>query len=189
MTGRRASAPRILAGRWKGRVLQVPRGARPTSSRAREALFDILQDDLAGSRVLDLFAGSGAVGLEALSRGASRAVFVETDSGALEENVAAFAARREEHELLRQDAREAAAALSRRGETFDFIFADPPYALKAALSRPLAALLAPGGKVVVQTDSDADPPELPGLALETRRPYGRNVFWFFERAPAGEPPG
>ena len=180
---------RILSGRWRGRPLKVPKSARPTSSRAREALFDILQGDVAGSRFLDLFAGSGAVGLEALSRGASRAVFVERDSAALEANLAAFGAQPEEHELVREDARDAAAALSRRGETFDFIFADPPYALKAALSRPLAALLAPGGKVVVQTDSDAEPPELPGLALETRRAYGRNVFWFFERAPAGEPPG
>lgn len=186
---RRTGAPRILAGRWKGRVLRVPRGARPTSSRAREALFDILQDGVVESRVLDLFAGSGAVGLEALSRGASRAVFVEPDSGALETNLAAFAAEREEHELFREDARDAAAALSRRGETFDFIFADPPYALKAALSRPLASLLAPGGKVVVQTDSDAEAPELPGLALNTRRAYGRNVFWFFERASRDGPAG
>ncbi|HMA16879.1 MAG TPA: RsmD family RNA methyltransferase, partial [Thermoanaerobaculia bacterium] len=66
----RSSAPRVLSGRWKGRPLKVPRGARPTSSRAREALFDILQDVIPGIRVLDLFAGSGAVGLEALSRGA-----------------------------------------------------------------------------------------------------------------------
>lgn len=179
-----SSAVRILAGRWKGKRLDVPPGARPTSSRAREALFDILQDDVLESRVLDLFAGSGAVGLEALSRGASRAVFVETDAGALEANLAALAARREEHELLRQDARSAASALSRRGENFDLIFADPPYALKNALSRPLAALLAPGGKFVVQTDSGAEPPELPGLALGNRRAYGRNVFWLFERSGA-----
>jgi 16S rRNA (guanine(966)-N(2))-methyltransferase RsmD len=178
---------RILSGRWKGRALKVPKSARPTSSRAREALFDILQDDVAGCRFLDLFAGSGAVGLEALSRGASRAVFVEKDSSALETNLSACGARPEEHELLREDARDAAATLSRRGETFDVVFADPPYAVKPAFSRSLADLLAPGGKLVLQTDSAADPPNVAGLVSGARRAYGRNVFWFFERAPADAP--
>ena len=180
---------RILSGRWRGRPLKVPKSARPTSSRAREALFDILQGDVAGSRFLDLFAGSGAVGLEALSRGASRAVFVERDSAALEANLAAFGAQPEEHELVREDARDAAAALSRRGETFDVVFADPPYAIKPAFSRSLPRLLAPGGKLVLQTDSGAEPPDVAGLAPGSRRAYGRNVFWFFERAPDDAPSG
>jgi 16S rRNA (guanine(966)-N(2))-methyltransferase RsmD len=176
------SRPRILAGRWKGRSLQVPRDARPTSGRAREALFDVLQDSIPESRVLDLFAGSGAVGLEALSRGASATVFVEKDSRALERNLATLGAHRGEFEVVREDVRAAAGALARRGDRFDLVFADPPYALKTALVRPIASLLAPGGRLVVQTDSEAAPPELPGLALEKRRAYGRNVFWFFERA-------
>ena len=186
---RASSVPRILSGRWKGRALKVPKSARPTSSRAREALFDILQNDVAGSRFLDLFAGSGAVGLEALSRGASRAVFVEKDSAALEANLSAFGAQPEEHELLREDARDAAATLSRRGETFDVVFADPPYAVKPAFSHSLAELLAPGGKLILQTDSAADPPNVAGLVSGARRAYGRNVFWFFERAPADGPTG
>ena len=66
----------------------MPRGARPTSGRAREALFDILQDSIVGARILDLFAGSGAIGLEALSRGAAEAVFVETDAAAVDANLA-----------------------------------------------------------------------------------------------------
>jgi 16S rRNA (guanine966-N2)-methyltransferase len=176
------SRPRILGGRWKGRSLQVPRDARPTSGRAREALFDVLQDSIPESRVLDLFAGSGAVGLEALSRGASATVFVEKDSRALEKNLATLGARREEFEVVREDVRAAAGALARRGDQFDLVFVDPPYGLKAALVRPMASLLAPGGRLVVQTDSEAAPPELSGLALEKRRAYGRNVFWFFERA-------
>jgi 16S rRNA (guanine966-N2)-methyltransferase len=176
---RQIRAPRILAGRWKGRVLEVPRGARPTSSRAREALFDILQDSIRGSRFLDLFAGSGAVGLEALSRGASVAILVEGDSRALERNLAAFAAGPEEFEIVREDARAAVSALARRGETFDLVFADPPYSFEAALSKRIGGLLAPAGKLVVQTDSDAPAPGFPGLSLEGRRAYGRNVFWFF----------
>jgi 16S rRNA (guanine966-N2)-methyltransferase len=179
---RQSRAPRILGGRWKGRTLKVPRGARPTSSRAREALFDILQDTVRGSRFLDLFAGSGAVGLEALSRGARACVFVESDSRALEANLAALAVGSEEFEIVRDDARSAVSALARRGETFDVVFADPPYSLEAALSKKIGGLLVPAGRVVVQTDSGASAPEFPGLSPSERRAYGRNVFWFFRRA-------
>ena len=176
------SPPRILAGRWKGRVLQVPRGARPTSSRAREALFDILQDSIGGRRFLDLFAGSGAVGLEALSRGARASVFVEADSRELERNLAALEAGPAEFEVVRADARTAVSSLAHRGETFDVVFADPPYSLERALSKRIGALLAPAGMLVVQTDSNAPAPEFPGLSHLERRPYGRNVFWFFGEA-------
>jgi 16S rRNA (guanine(966)-N(2))-methyltransferase RsmD len=174
--------PRILAGRWKGRRLNVPRGARPTSSRAREALFAILQDAIRGSRFLDLFAGSGAMGLEALSRGASSATFVENDSRALERNLAMVGAGPEEFDVLRDDARAAVSSLATRGETFDLVFVDPPYSLEAALSKRAAALLAPAGTLVVQTDSDASAPGFLDLFLRERRHYGRNVFWFFGKA-------
>lgn len=174
--------PRILAGRWKGRRLNVPRGARPTSSRAREALFAILQDAIRGSRFLDLFAGSGAMGLEALSRGASSATFVENDSRALERNLAMVGAGPEESDVLRDDARAAVSSLAARGETFDLVFVDPPYSLEAALSKRAAALLAPAGTLVVQTDSDASAPGFLDLFLRERRHYGRNVFWFFGKA-------
>lgn len=184
MKKRSARAPRIAGGRWRGRALDVPRGARPTSARAREALFDILQDSIRGSRFLDLFAGSGAVGLEALSRGASAAVFVEGESRVLEKNLSTFGAEPEEFEVVRDDARTALSALAGRGATFDFVFADPPYSLEGALSKRLGALLAPGGRLVVQTDSGASAPEFPGLSRLDRRAYGRNVFWFFGR-PAG----
>lgn len=182
MASRANSRVRILAGRWKGRALRVPGAARPTSSRAREALFDILRDSIPGIRVLDLFAGSGAVGLEALSRGAASAVFVEKDPGALEANVGALGAGPGEVEILGGDARRAIATLLERGDRFGLVFADPPYALAGALSRPIAGLLAPDGRLVLQTDTDARPPEPAGLALLERRAYGRNVFSFFARA-------
>lgn len=158
----------------------MPVGARPTSSRAREALFDILQDSFAGLRILDLFAGSGAVGIEALSRGAREAVFVDSDPAALEKNLARLGAAKSEARVLRGEARAIASALARDGERFDLVFADPPYVLKAAVSRPIAQLLAPGGRIVIQTDADAQPPALPGVSPADRRTYGRNVFWFFE---------
>lgn len=185
--GASRSSVRILSGRWKGRRLDVPAGARPTSGRAREALFDILQDAIPGSRVLDLYAGSGAVGIEALSRGAARAVFVEEDAGEISANLARLPAADGQAVVLEGDAVAAAASLARRGETFDLVFADPPYALGAtALSRSVVALLAPGGTLVVQTDSGEPPPAPPGVATGQRRAYGRNVFWFFS---APESPG
>jgi 16S rRNA (guanine966-N2)-methyltransferase len=178
------SAVRILAGRWKGRRLDVPRGARPTSGRAREALFDILQDSVVGIRVLDLFAGSGAIGLEALSRGAAQAVFVESDLHALDVNLARLAPREGEVRVLAKDARRAGADLARAGERFQLVFADPPYASgRSALPRSIGDLVGPGGKLVLQLDSDESPPEIRGLARVSRRAYARNVFWFFE--PAG----
>jgi len=177
------SAVRIVAGRWKGRRLVVPRGARPTSGRAREALFDILQDTVVGIRVLELFAGSGAIGLEALSRGAAEVVFVESDREAVEANLARLSPREGEARVLATDARRATADLARAGERFQLVFADPPYALgSSALPRAVGDLVSAGGRLVLQLDSGESPPGIRGLALASRRVYARNVFWFFERS-------
>lgn len=180
-----ASAVRVAAGRWKGRRLEVPAGARSTSGRAREALFNILQETIRGASVLDLYAGSGAVGLEAVSRGAARAVLVERDARALARNVEVLGPREGEVRVLRTDVEEAIDALTRRGERFDIIFSDPPYAapFETGLVARIAALTAPGGLFILQRDA---PPEFvqepEGLMLVRRRQYGRNVFYFF--APA-----
>ena len=123
--------PRIIGGGGKGRRLESPRGllTRPTASRVRQTLFDILAPRIPGCRFLDAFAGGGGLGLEALSRGASRAVFVESSRDAvtvLARNVARLgvAARAEVH---RQDARVALAAFADAGRRFDIIYVDPPY--------------------------------------------------------------
>ena len=181
-----SSAVRILAGRWKGRRLDVPADARPTSGRAREALFDILQDSVVGIRVLDLYAGSGAIGLEALSRGAAEAVFVESDRRALESNIDRFRPDADSVRILPGDARRATEALAREGRRFELVFADPPYATGSrALSKSVGELVAPGGRLVVQTDSNEEALEIAGLVPAGRRAYGRNVFWLFERDAAG----
>lgn len=181
-----SSAVRILAGRWKGRRLDVSGQARPTSGRAREALFDILQDSVVGIRVLDLYAGSGAIGLEALSRGAAEAVFVESDRRALESNIERLRPDAETARILPGDARRATEMLAREGRQFDFVFADPPYESgPGALSESLGELVAPGGRLVVQTDSNGEAPEIAGVIPAGRRAYGRNVFWLFERDAAG----
>ena len=126
-----ASMARILGGAGKGRRLESPRGlaTRPTASRVRQTLFDILASRIPGSRFLDAFAGSGGVGLEALSRGAARVVFVERAAEAaavLKRNVARLgaAARAEVH---RQDALLALAAFADAGRRFDLVYLDPPY--------------------------------------------------------------
>jgi 16S rRNA (guanine966-N2)-methyltransferase len=186
-----SGAVRIAAGRWKGRRLEVPRGARPTGGRAREALFDILQRRVPGARVLDLFAGSGAVGLEAASRGAARAVLVERDAGALARNVARLAEDAGRVEVLGLDAGAAIRELERRGERFEIVFADPPYGgdvPAAELVAGVARLLARGGCFVLQRDAGQEAPETSAmLRPPVRKAYGRNVFWFFEEAGETRP--
>jgi len=175
------SRVRILAGRWKGRQLGVPDGARPTSGRAREALFSILRDSLPGAQVLDLYAGSGALGLEALSRGAARAVFVEDRPAALDRSLEQIGASQTESEVLRGDVQEALRTLLRRGDRFDLAFSDPPYGSPPERLVPAdtAGLLKPGGLFILQVDRPGGSLSEPaGWSLVQRRDYGRNVFLF-----------
>jgi 16S rRNA (guanine966-N2)-methyltransferase len=163
---------RVVAGDYKGRPLRAPRGAatRPTADRVREALFSML-GDVGGTRVLDLFAGSGALGIEALSRGAGAAVFVERDPravAAIRRNLESVGA---QGEVRRQDAMRFLAA--GRGQ-FELVFLDPPYDLAARLAGPLAerlpAVLAQNAVIVTESDKRR-PLELP-LPLERERSYG-----------------
>jgi 16S rRNA (guanine966-N2)-methyltransferase len=163
---------RVVAGEFKGRRLHAPRGTRtrPTADRVREALFSML-GDVSGARVLDLYAGSGALGIEALSRGAESAVFVERDRaalGALRRNLDAVAA---DADVVSQDVPRFLA----RGEgTFDLVFCDPPYdgapAVAGALADALPALLGDNARIV--TESDKRNPLLLPLPLLVERAYG-----------------
>jgi 16S rRNA (guanine966-N2)-methyltransferase len=150
---------RIIGGHGRGRRLKAPAGSttRPTSGRVRQTLFDILAGEIVGGRFLDAFAGSGAVGLEALSRGAARVVLVDHDRAAVEsahENARVLAGAGGEVEILHQDARLALPALADQGRRFDVVYVDPPYAseLYEPLLETLGAgrLLAEGGRVVVE---------------------------------------
>jgi 16S rRNA (guanine966-N2)-methyltransferase len=163
---------RIIAGTRKGHTIQAPtgRGTRPTSDRVRENVFNILGpvDD---ASVLDLYAGSGALGLEALSRGAAQAVFVERDSDAarvIERNLDKLGLRAT---VLRQDAIAVLAAEKRK---YDLVFVDPPYDmytdLEPQLARYLPRVLGEHGTVVVETDARTQP-ALP-LDERTSRAYG-----------------
>jgi 16S rRNA (guanine966-N2)-methyltransferase len=163
---------RIVAGEFRGRRLSAPRGVRtrPTADRVREALFSML-GDVSGARVLDLYAGSGALGIEALSRGAAAAVFVERDPRALAAIRRNLDALGLAEDVVRQDALR---FLARAEGTFDLVFCDPPYDSVPRIAGPLAerlpALLAEGARIVTESDKRT-PLELP-LPLVTERTYG-----------------
>jgi len=146
---------RVIAGRLGGRRLAAPRGrgTRPTSDRVREALFSAL-GDVTGLTVLDLFAGSGALGIEALSRGAASAVFVERATPALAALRANLQALGLVAEVHRGDARTFVRNARAAGRSYDLVFLDPPYREAARLGAELdaAALAAPGGRVVIESD-------------------------------------
>ncbi len=169
---------RIVAGSWKNRRLVIVDGSRPTSERAREALFDTLGEKVSGSRVLELYAGSGAVAFEALSRGAASATAVDVDTRALEENRLSLKA---SIELVRGDTLDAVRRFAAERRRYDLIFLDPPYAEMAPPRlRDLALLLAPGGRIIWQSDAGGEPALVfPFRAARTAR-YGRNVFTFVE---------
>lgn len=184
---------RIVAGAWRGRPLRAPEGGatRPTADRARQTLFDILahapwapEGGVRGLRVLDAFAGTGALGLEALSRGAAHATFLEQDRAALaalRANVAALGAGASAEvraaDVLRPPRAEAPAAL---------VFLDPPYRqdlpARAVAALAAAGWLAPAGLLVIETARDE--PDLPatlGVPLDTRR-IGAATITFVRRA-------
>ncbi len=169
---------RVIAGSLGGRRLKAPSGTvtRPTSDRVRESLFGML-GDIQGARVLDLFAGTGALGIEALSRGAGHAVFVERDARAtrvLRENLASLGIGEQSAEVRRSGVLEALRSAQARKETYDLLFIDPPYRrvheLGADLSAILPSLLAPGARVVAESDRRA-PLQL-AFEIERERRYG-----------------
>jgi 16S rRNA (guanine(966)-N(2))-methyltransferase RsmD len=138
---------RVTGGSARGRRLEVPavRGLRPTTDRARETLFNVLGQRLDGVRVLDLFAGSGALGIEALSRGAARCVFVERDGGAVRgllRNLEVTGTV-ESGEVMRSDWRTAVRRLAVAGELFDLVVLDPPYG-RGLIGPVLAAITEAG---------------------------------------------
>jgi 16S rRNA (guanine(966)-N(2))-methyltransferase RsmD len=170
---------RIVGGEARGRALRaVPgQGTRPTADRVRQSLFDALGQRMDGLGVLDLYAGTGALALEALSRGAARAVLVENDARACAAILHNVATLRYE-DRCRVVRGELPAALRQfQGERFDLVFSDPPYALRAA-QPTLEALtangvLAPGARIVLEMDRREPSPVPPtGVRLADERRYG-----------------
>ncbi|MQL54022.1 16S rRNA (guanine(966)-N(2))-methyltransferase RsmD [Desulfofundulus thermobenzoicus] len=179
---------RVIGGLAKKRRLKVPRGwtGRPTADRVKETLFNILAPWIDGCSFLDLFAGTGNVGIEALSRGAERAVFVEQDYravNAIRENLhhAGFV---EQAELLSGDVLSVLTKLAGRGYSFDLIFLDPPYGQGLELSTLEALkdlpLLNQGGMVVVESSNKTTlPPQVGKLVLYRRHRVGDTLLSFY----------
>jgi 16S rRNA (guanine(966)-N(2))-methyltransferase RsmD len=181
---------RIVAGTARGRALAGPKPTskhiRPTADRVRETLFNVLGQWLEGQAVLDLYAGTGALGLESLSRGATKAVLVDSDREALSlcrtnTDTLGFADR---VEIIPQPVERALETLGRRGERFELIFADPPYAARVVegvldgVARH--GLLAPGGAVVIEHDKREPAPEShAGFERVDQRRFGDTLVSLF----------
>jgi 16S rRNA (guanine966-N2)-methyltransferase len=185
---------RIIAGAAGGRRLSVPagRGTRPTSDRAREGLFGTIlaiRGSLDGARVLDLYAGSGAVGLEALSRGAPDVLLVESDARAARVIRGNIEAVGQPGARLLSDRVERVLARGPDGIGYDVLFADPPYALAdAEVARMLALVtehgwLIPAALVIVERATRSGPLNWPdGFTPDRARRYGEATFWYARRA-------
>ena len=182
---------RIIGGEWRGRRVQFPSlpGLRPSPDRVRETLFNWLAPVIEGARCLDLFAGSGALGLEAASRGAASVVLVDHDPrvrAALEASLTRLGG---DVEIVCDDA---FAWLARGEGSFDIVFVDPPFGegLATCACRRLAASgrLAPGARIYVECEAGAGAPELPaGWSLLRSRHAGRVGYHLAQAAPAGAP--
>jgi 16S rRNA (guanine966-N2)-methyltransferase len=171
---------RVVAGAYGGRRLAAPDGSatRPTSDRVREALFSVLGPSVQGARVLDLFAGSGALGIEALSRGAARATFVDDDPKAIAAVRANLSALKTVAEVRRGDALRFLTGASKSAAQYDLVFLDPPYRLAErlapSLSETLPAVLAHGAVAVAESDRRA--PLALDLPLQDERRYGDTLI-------------
>jgi 16S rRNA (guanine966-N2)-methyltransferase len=189
-----AAPMRIIAGTLKGRAIRTPEGrnTRPTSDRARESLFNVLahadwSPGLDGVRVIDAFAGSGALGFEAISRGAAFCLFVETEAaarGCIRDNVEAFQFFGNTR-IHRRSATDLGLKPAGLGAPFDLVFMDPPYAqglVPLALEQLVTGQwLSPDALVVAETGSDEPALESPGWTILDERTYGAARVYFLRR--------
>jgi len=185
--------PRVVTGRFRGALLQAPEGdkTRPTTDKVKEALFSIIQADVPDSEFLDLFAGSGQIGIEALSRGAKRVTLVERSgqaSAVIAKNISKIRMERsDEIRVHKKSVAQALELLGQAGEKFDIIFMDPPYR-DVPLRLDEAAklinefqMLAEGGMLIVEHDKDCEmPEEINGLKRVRSCSYGITVITFFK---------
>ena len=172
---------KIISGKYKGRPIKAPKGAttRPTSSKVRESIFNILQGEIEGARFLDLFAGSGIMGLEALSHGAESVTFIENNKQAASCIRANLKSLEEKATLLQRDAALALKQLHKAQAQFDIIYMDPPYALDISpLFELLPPLLAPLGLLLIE-QARGQELNIPGLASTDLRHFGDTCIHLF----------
>ncbi len=170
---------RVLSGAYKGRKIKAPssKSTRPTSARVKKSLFDMLEAraDLHGFSVLDLFAGSGALGIEAISRGATEVIFVDNASRTLKENMDLIRADTADVRVVRNDALAYLKSAAAGGVLFDLIFLDPPYAFSnwPELLQLSSKLLSEESYLVIESDQEVQLPD--SLRLEKLKSYGSTV--------------
>lgn len=185
---------RIISGKFKGHILKVPKGVkiRPTSEKVKKALFDILGAAISGASFLELFAGTGSVGLEAKSRGASKVLFVENNRRCVKtirENLAKLKLLRDpDVVLLAVDVGEGLEMLARQAERFDFIFLDPPYAQehlkKSLIIITQYDILNPRSYVIAEHGKEQILPQrLAKLKLMFTKRYGDTSLSFYQNKP------
>lgn len=180
---------RIIGGEFKSRIISFPRSksVRPAMDRIRETIFDILGNKLDNQRVLDLFAGSGSMGIEALSRGAEFVTFVDTDRSCIRiilKNLDQFSLRPKSR-VLKMPCKQAIAYLARKKEKYHVIFVDPPYnkglAKKTLLIIDQSGILQPHGKLIVEhARQETLPAVLETLRFERIKQYGTTCLSFYQ---------
>ena len=185
--------PRVVTGRFRGTILQAPEGdrTRPTTDKVKEALFSIIQTYVPDSEFLDLYSGSGQIGIEALSRGAKRATLVDKSgqaAGIITKNISKIRLEgSDEIRFFKMNVAQALEKLGQDGEKFDIIFMDPPYkdaSLRLDEETKLISeykLLSSDGRLIVEHDKDFEPPEeINGLKRVRSCSYGITVITFFK---------
>ena len=178
---------RVITGTARGRRLRTLEGSdvRPTTDRVKEAVFSVIQFDIEGRRILDLFAGSGQMGIEALSRGASEAVFVDNSPASVavvRENLKICGLNRASV-VVQGDALSYLTPRAGR-EEFDFAFLDPPYGkgILQSVLPAVASVMKPGGAIICESPSDEDMPECAGeFAVDRQYRYGRIMITFYRK--------
>ena len=182
---------RIVAGKYKSRIIKMPKGPkiRPTKDRIREALFNIIGQEIKEAKVLDAFAGSGAFGMEALSRGAEQAVFIDKDRGCvriIKENLKSLSVEKEKTLVIAMDAFKAFYMLERKKENFDIVLLDPPYykdmAKKSLIKLDSHAILTPRCIIVAEHyKKDVLPKELNNITSYRTARYGDIYVSFYKK--------
>ena len=179
---------RLIAGLYGGRTIEGSGTERthPMSERVRSSLFSIIGSEVEGARVLDVFAGSGALGLEALSRGAESATFVERDRIAqkiIDANITTLGIERKKAKLIKAPA--SSWARTSGDDTYDIIFADPPYHdLQLSTVATITSLLKPGGLMVLSYPDKAEVPTELGVVVVDNRSYGNAALAFYRKEGA-----
>ena len=180
---------KIIGGEYKGRIIEMPKGIRPTSDKVREALFEILKARIEGAWFLDLYCGSGAIGIEALSRGAKKTAFVDNDPGSisiLKKNLAKLGLARASYDIYSKDCINGIHFIRGSGSFFDIVFLDPPYYKELAKNTLIELsdcdILSPNALIIAEVFKKDNLPEEVGIFKKVRTSkYGDTILEFFKR--------